>query len=46
MQNGASYIKDSDDFESKIRNIDILNDALLVTADIVGLYPTYPMRQV
>ena len=42
MQNGASYIKDSDDFESKIRNIDILNDALLVTADIVGLYPSIP----
>ena len=42
MQNGASYIKDSNDFEYKIRNIDIPNDALLVTADIVGLYPSIP----
>ena len=42
MQNGASYIKDSNDFESKIRNINIPNDALLVTADIVGLYPSIP----
>ena len=42
MQNGASYNKDSNDFEYKIRNIDIPNDALLVTADIVGLYPSIP----
>ena len=39
MQNGASYIKDSNDFKSKIKNIDIPNDALLLTADVVGLYP-------
>ena len=36
MQNGGSYIKDSNDFKSKIKNIDIPNDALLVTADVVG----------
>ena len=42
MQNGASYIKDSNDFKSKIKNIDISNDALLVTADVVGLYPSIP----
>ena len=42
MQNGASYIKDSNDFKSKIKNIDIPNDALLVTADVVGLYPSIP----
>ena len=42
MQNGASYIKDSNDFKSKIKNIDIPNDALLVTADVVGLYHSIP----
>ena len=42
MQNGASYIKDSNNFKSKIKNIDIPNDALLVTADVVGLYPSIP----
>ena len=30
------------DFKCKIRNIDIPNDALLVTADVVGLYPNIP----
>ena len=34
MQNGA--------FKSKIKNIDIPNDALLVTADVVGLYHSIP----
>ena len=42
MQNGTSYIKDSNDFKSKIKNIDIPNDALLVTADVAGLYPSIP----
>ena len=40
MREGMSYIKDSDDFMHKIRYLkDIPNDALLVTADVVGLYP-------
>ena len=34
--------KDSNGFKSKINNIDIPNDALLVTADVVGLYPSIP----
>ena len=42
MQNGTSYIKGSNDFKSKIENIDVPNDALLVTADVVGLYPNIP----
>ena len=42
MQNGGSYIKDSKDFKRKIKNIDIPNDALLVTADVVGLNPSIP----
>ena len=33
MQNGASYIKDLND---------VPNDALLVTADVVGLYRSIP----
>ena len=37
MQNIGSYIKDSNDFNSKIKNIDILNDSLLVTAHVDGL---------
>ena len=32
MQNGASYVKDSNDFMNKIKNIDIPNDA-----DVAGL---------
>ena len=39
MQNGASYIKDSNDVKSEI---DIPNDALLVTADVVALYRSIP----
>ena len=42
MQNGGSYIKDSNDLKSKIKNINIPNDALLVNADVVGLYPGIP----
>ena len=40
MQNGASYIEVSNDFMNKVKNINISNDALLLTADIVGLYPS------
>ena len=42
MQNGASYIKDTNDFMKKVQNIDIPNDVLLVTADVIGLYPSIP----
>lgn len=38
-----SYIKDSNNFLHKIRNLkDISNDASVVTADVVGLYPSIP----
>ena len=40
MQNGASYIEVSNDFMNKVKNTNISNDALLLTADIVGLYPS------
>ena len=40
MQNGKSYIRDSGHFLEKIKNISALQEnAILVTADIVGLYP-------
>ena len=41
MQRSWSYIKDSGDFIEKIKRIgNILEDAILVTADVVGLYPS------
>ena len=43
MQNGWSYIKDSGDFLKKIRNIgNIHENAILVRADVIGLYPNIP----
>ena len=41
MQESRSYIKDSGDFLKKIKNIGkIPEGAILVTADIIGLYPS------
>ena len=43
MQRSWSYIKDSGDFIDKIKGIkNIPENALLVTADVVGLYPSIP----
>ena len=43
MQKSWSYIKDSGDFIDKIKGIkNIPENALLVTADVVGLYPSIP----
>ena len=43
MQNGWSNIKDSGDFIKKINNLDLIpKNAILVTADVVGLYPSIP----
>ena len=43
MQKGWSYIKDSGDFIKKTRNLgSVPEDAILVTADVVGLYPSIP----
>ena len=40
MRESWSYIKDSNDFIKKTKNLkDIPQDALLVTAIVVGLYP-------
>ena len=41
MQEGWSYIKDSSDLIKKFKNIDhIPQDAIMITADVVGLYPS------
>ena len=43
MQEGWSCIKDSGDFIKKLKNIDhIPQDAIMVTADVLGLYPSIP----
>ena len=43
IQNGKSYIRDSGHFLEKIKNISTLpENAILVTADVVGLYPSTP----
>ena len=43
MQNGWSYIRDSGDFIDKMKRIGkIPEGSFLVTADVVGLYPSIP----
>ena len=43
MQNGWSYIRDSNDFINKIKNLkNIPSNSILVTAYIVYLYPSIP----
>ena len=43
MQNGKSYIRDSGHFLERIKNINTLpENAMIVTADVVGLYPSIP----
>ena len=41
MRKGWSYIKDSEDFNNKSRKLGkIPGNAILVPADVVGLYPS------
>ena len=43
MKQGNSHIKDTDDFLEKLRAIgEIPKGAILVTADVVGFYPSIP----
>ena len=43
MQNALSYIRDSQHFLEKIKTIgSVPENAILVTADVVGLYPNIP----
>ena len=45
MQNGWSYIKDSNDFIKKIKHLkNIPDNAILLTAAVVGLYPSIPHK--
>ena len=45
IQESWSYIKDSEDFVDKIGQIsDITESPILVTADVVGLYPSIPHK--
>lgn len=41
MQEGAPY-KDTVDFLSKIKNLCVTEHVLLVTANVVGIYPNIP----
>ena len=46
MKSGTSYIKDTNDFLSKLKNLKKVPDnAKLVTADAVGLYPSIPHNE-
>ena len=46
MQNGWSYIRDSGDFIDKMKRIGkIPEGSFLVTADVVGLYPSIPHNE-
>ena len=43
MQNGNSYTRDSYHFLERIKNFHTIPDsAMLVTADVMGLYPSSP----
>ena len=43
MQNGWSYIKESNNFIKKIKHLkNIPDNAILVTANVAGLYPSIP----
>ena len=45
MRKGWSYIKDSQDFINKLRELGKIPDNdILVTADVVGLYPSIPLN--
>ena len=45
MQKGKSYIKDSGDFVNKIKELQSIPDgAILVTSDVVALYPSIPLE--
>ena len=41
MQQSGIYIKDSGDFIKELKEIkEVANDAIIVTADVFGLYPS------
>ena len=47
MKEEKSYIKDTADFLDKIKDLaEIPEGAILVTADVVGVYPSIPQLKV
>ena len=47
MKSGTSYIKDTNDFLPKLKNLKKVPDnVILVTADVIGLYPSIPHNEV
>ena len=43
MKGGRSYVKDTQDFLEKLKHLGkVPSNAILVTADVVGLYPSIP----
>ena len=46
MRSGMSYIKNTNDFLSKLKNLKKVSDnAILVTADVAGFYPSMPHNE-
>ena len=46
MQSGWSYIRDSGDFIDKMKRIgEVPEGSFLVTADVLGLYPSIPHKE-
>ena len=46
MKSGTSYIDDTNDFLLKLKNLKKVPDnAIIVTADVVGLYPSIPLNK-
>ena len=46
MQSGWSYIRDSGDFNNKMKRLGkVPEGSFLVTADVVGLYPSIPHKE-
>ena len=45
MKEGTSYVKDKQDFLEKLKHLGkVASNAILVTADVVGLYPSIPHK--
>ena len=46
MRSSMSYIKDTNEFLLKLKNLrKVPNNAILITADVVGLYPNIPHNE-
>ena len=46
MQSGWSYIRDSGNFTDKMKKLGKVSEgSILVTADVVGLYPSIPHKE-